>query len=47
MIFAGHRNPSDPFKKQGNIHIFQNKYQHPHKLAELMKKSRVFGKFHS
>ena len=34
-------------QKQGNIHIFQNKYQNPHKFAEIMKKNRVFGKFHS
>ena len=30
-------------QKQGNIHIFQNKYQNPHKFAEIMKKNRVFG----
>ena len=29
-------------QKQGNIHIFQNKYQNPHKFAEIMKKNRVF-----
>ena len=34
-------------QKQGNIHIFQNKYQNPHEFAEIMKKNRVFGKFHS
>ena len=32
-------------QKQGNIHIFQNKYQNPRKFAEIMKKNRVFGKF--
>ena len=32
-------------QKQGNIHIFQNKYQNPHKFAEIMKKNRVLGKF--
>ena len=34
-------------QKQGNTHIFQNKYQNPHKFAEIMKKNRVFVKFHS
>ena len=32
-------------QKQGNIHIFQNKYKNPHKFAEIMKKNRVLGKF--
>ena len=34
-------------QKQENIDIFQNKLQNPHKFAEIMKKNRVFGKFHS
>ena len=34
-------------QKQGNTHIFQNKYQNPHKFTEIMKKNRVFGKMHS
>ena len=34
-------------QKQGNTHIFQNRYQNPHKFAEIMKKNRVFVKFHS
>ena len=34
-------------QKQGNTHIFQNKYQNSHKFAEIMKKNRVFVKFHS
>ena len=32
-------------QKQGNIHIFQNKYQNPHKFAEIMKKNRVLASF--
>ena len=34
-------------QKEGNIHIFQNKQQNPHTFAEIMKKNRVFGNFHS
>ena len=34
-------------QKQGYIHILQNKQQNPHKFAEIMKKNKVFGKFHS
>ena len=34
-------------QKEGNIHIFQNKYQNLHKFVEIMKENRVFGEFHS
>ena len=34
-------------QKQGNIHIFQNNQTNPYKFAEIMKKNRVFGNFHS
>ena len=39
--------PINHLQKQGNIHVIQNKEQNPHKFAEIMKKSKVFGKFHS
>ena len=45
MIFAHQENHY--FQKQGKIHIFQNQLQNPHKCAETMNKSRVWGKFHS
>ena len=45
--FCWSGNPIYHLQKQGNIHIFQNKQQNPHKFAEIMKKNRVFGKFHS
>ena len=47
MIFAGLENPFIIFRSQENIHLFQNKYQNPHKFANITKKNRVFGKFHS
>ena len=47
MIFTGQENPFIIFRSKENIHMFQNKYQNPHKFAEIMKKNRVFGKFHS
>ena len=45
MIFAGQEKSIYHLQKQGNINIFQNKYQNPHKFAEIMKKNRVLGKF--
>ena len=45
--FCWSEKPIYHLQKQGNIHIFQNKYQNSHKCAEIMKKNRVFGKFYS
>ena len=44
MIFAGQENLFIIFRSK-EIYIFQNKYQNPHKFAEIMKKNTVFGKF--
>ena len=44
MIFADWENPLITFRSI----IFQNKWQNPHKFAEIMKeKQGFFGKFHS
>ena len=37
--------PVNYFQKQGNIHIFQNKYQNPHKFAEIMRKTGFLASF--
>ena len=37
--------PINHLQKQGNIHIFQNKLQNPHKFAEIMKKSMALVSF--
>ena len=46
MIFDGQENPFIFFRSK-KIYMSQNKWQNPHKFAEIMKKNRVFGKFHS
>ena len=47
VIFAGQEKPIYHLQKQGNIHMFQNKFKNPHKCDEIMKKNSVFGKFYS
>ena len=46
MIFAGHKKPLIHLRSK-EIYIYFKTNKNPHKLAEIMKKSRVFGKFHS
>ena len=43
--FCWSRKPIYHLQKHGNIHIFQNKYQNPHKFAEIMKKTGFLVSF--
>ena len=46
MIFAGQEKPVNHFS-EARKYKFQNKLQNPCKFAEIMKKNKDFGKFHS
>ena len=39
MIFAGQENPLIIFRSKEIYIYFQNKYQNPHKFAEIMRKT--------
>ena len=45
--FCWSENPIYHLQKQGNILYISNQMTNPHKFAVIMKKNRVFGKFHS
>ena len=47
MIFAGQENPFIIFRSKEINMYFKKQKKNPHKFAEIMKKNRVFGKFHS
>ena len=46
MIFAGQENPFIIFRSK-EIYILKQITKSPFKFAEIVKKNRVFGKFHS
>ena len=47
MIFAGQKNPFIIFRSKEIYIYFKTNNKNPHKFAEIMKKSRGFGKSHS
>ena len=47
IIFAGQENPFIIFRSKEIYIYFKTNQKNPHKFAEIMKKNRVFGNFHS